>query len=57
MERSENTVSLWSTAQVHITMPTGSIPEATEMQTPPCYGHAALIPMVSALEGSTVVLN
>ena len=38
-------------------MPTGSIPKVAEIQTLSCYRHAALVPMVSALEGSTVVVN
>ena len=50
-ERSENAASLCSPARVHIITLTGSIPEAPEVQIPPYYGHTAVVPTVSALEG------
>ena len=39
------------TAQLHITTPTRSIPEAPEIRIPPYYRQTAVMPMVSALEG------
>ena len=51
MERSENVASLCSPERIHITMPTGSIPEAPEIRIPPYYRHTAVAPMVSTLEG------
>ena len=51
MERSENAALWCSPARAHITMPTGSMLEATEIQISPYYGHTVVVPTVSALEG------
>ena len=47
-EKSENEVSLCSTAQVHNTTPTRSILEAPEVLIPPYYEHTVVVPTVSA---------
>ena len=51
MVRSENAALSSSLAPVHIITPTGSIQEALEIQIPSYYGHTAVVPTVSALEG------
>ena len=48
-ERSENVALLCSTAWVHFTRPTGSVPEAPDIWIPPYY--IWMVPMVSALQG------
>ena len=48
MERSENAALLSSLAQVHITTPTRSIPEAPQIRISPYYGHTLVVPTVSA---------
>ena len=50
-EKSENAALLSSPARVHITTPTGSIPEPPEIRIPPYYVHTAVVPTVSALKG------
>ena len=50
-ERSKIALSLCSTARVHITTPTGSIPKTPEIRIPLYYGYTAVVPTVSGLEG------
>ena len=50
-ERSQKVASLCSPAQVHITMPTWSTPEAPEILILPYYRRSAVFPKVSSLEG------
>ena len=49
--------SLCSPTQVHITMPTRSIPEAAEIRIPPYYRHTAVVPKVSTLEELNCIHN
>ena len=46
----KDVASLYSPARVHITTPTGSIPEAPEIRTPPYYGHTVVVQTVSGFE-------
>ena len=47
----ENAALSCSLARVHITTPTRSILEAPVLWIPPYYGHTAVVPTVSILEG------